>query len=146
MVMKVMSNFFKYCSWSVLVFACHVIILSWITTAPEFFFATLVIIKKLTDNLLTISVIFTWFYKTENIMMQQIHFGSHQTSWNISSAILKVLLLFKACLKSLLSYAINEILSNFMYVFTWLNSVKIPLSLYTLFLYISVVIVLLKLG
>ena len=79
-------------------------------------------------------------------MMQQIDFGSHQTSWNISSAILKILLLFKACLKSLLSYVINEILSNLMYVFTWLNSVKIPLSLYTLFLYISVVIVLLKLG
>ena len=47
----------------------HVMVLSWTTTTPEFFFATLVIIKKLTDDLLTISVTFTWFYKTENIVM-----------------------------------------------------------------------------
>ena len=88
----------KVSSRSVFVFACHVIIL---TTTPEFFFATLVIIiKKLTDDLLTISVTFTWFYKTENIVMQQIEidFGSHHTSWNISSAILKIF--FKAWLNS----------------------------------------------
>ena len=42
-------------SWSVLVFACHVNDSS--TTISEFFFATVVIItKKLTDDLLTISV------------------------------------------------------------------------------------------
>ena len=56
-------------SWSVLIFACYVMILSWTTTTPEFFFATLVIIKRLTDDLLTISVTFTLFYKTENIVM-----------------------------------------------------------------------------
>ena len=44
--MKVKENFFKYCSGSVLGFACHVMILSRATTTPEFFFATLVIIKK----------------------------------------------------------------------------------------------------
>ena len=49
--------------------ACHVMILSWTATTPEFFFAALVIIKKLTDDLLPISATFTWFYKTENIVM-----------------------------------------------------------------------------
>ena len=44
-------------------------ILFWTTTTPEFAFATLVIIKKLTDDLLTKSVAFTWFYKAENIVM-----------------------------------------------------------------------------
>ena len=81
--------------------ATTVTILTWATTTPEFFFATLIIIKKLTYDLLTISVTFTWFYKTENIVMQQIEidFGFHHTSWN-SSAILKILLLFKAWLNS----------------------------------------------
>ena len=47
-----------------LVFACHVMILSWTTTTPEFLFASLVIIEKTywSDDLLTISVTFTWFY------------------------------------------------------------------------------------
>ena len=49
--------------------ATTVTILTWATTTPEFFFATLIIIKKLTYDLLTISVTFTWFYKTENIVM-----------------------------------------------------------------------------
>ena len=35
----------------------------------EFFLATLVIKEKLTDDLLTISVTFIWFYKIENIVM-----------------------------------------------------------------------------
>ena len=58
--------------------------------------------KNLIDDLLTISVTFTWFYKTGNIVMLQIEidFGSHHTSWNISSAILKTLLFFKAWLNS----------------------------------------------
>ena len=68
MVMKVKLNFCKYCSWSVHVFACHVIILFWTTASPELYFATLVIIKKLTDGLLRISVTFTWLYKIENIV------------------------------------------------------------------------------
>ena len=85
-----------------LVFACHVND-SWTTNTLEFFFATVVIItKKLTDDLLTISVTFTWFYKTENIVMWQIEidFGSHHTSWNIGLPILNILLFFKACLNS----------------------------------------------
>ena len=43
--------------------------MSWTATTTELFFATLVIIKKLTDDLLTISVTFTWLYKTEKIVM-----------------------------------------------------------------------------
>ena len=43
-----------------LAFACHVMILSRTATIPEFFFPTLVIIKKNhTDDLLTMSVTFT---------------------------------------------------------------------------------------
>ena len=50
--------------------ACHIMILSWTTATPEFLFATSVIlIKKLTDDLLTISVTFTRFYKIGNILM-----------------------------------------------------------------------------
>ena len=49
---------------------------------------------------MTISVAFTWFYKIENIGMYQIEidFGSHHTSWNIRSAILKIFFFFKAWL------------------------------------------------
>ena len=58
----------KVSSRSVFVFACHVIILnnnySWIFLC---YFSNNK--KKLTDDLLTISVSFTWFYKTENILM-----------------------------------------------------------------------------
>ena len=83
----------KVSSRSVFVFPCHVIILnnnySWI----------FILFWKITD-LLTIFVTFTWFYKAENIVMQQIEidFGSHQTSWNISSAILKIFFILKAWL------------------------------------------------
>ena len=52
MVMKVKENFFKYCSWYVLVFACHVI---WFCLEQQLplnsTLATLVIIKKVTDDL-----------------------------------------------------------------------------------------------
>ena len=48
-------------------FACQVMILSWKTITLKFFFATLVIKEKLTNDLLTISVTFTQFYKIENI-------------------------------------------------------------------------------
>ena len=41
---EVKWNFFKYCSWSVFVFACHVMILSWTVTTPELFYAILVIL------------------------------------------------------------------------------------------------------
>ena len=87
----------KVSSRSVFVFACHVIIrnnsYSWIF---------LCYFSNNFDDLLTISVTFTWFYKPENIVMWQIKidFGSHHTSWNISLAILKVLLFLKACLNS----------------------------------------------
>ena len=61
----------------------------------KFFFAILVI-KQLTDDLLSISVAFTRFYKIENIVMYQIEIDCVPHSfWNISSAILKILLFFK---------------------------------------------------
>ena len=44
-------------------------ILSWKTITLKFFFATLVIKEKLINDLLTISVTFTQFYKIENIVM-----------------------------------------------------------------------------
>ena len=57
----------KVSSRSVFVFTCHVIILnnnySWIFLC---YFSNK---KKLTDDLFSISVTFTWFYKTENIVM-----------------------------------------------------------------------------
>ena len=51
--------------------ACHLMILSWtrITFEFFFFFATLVMKEKLTDNLLTLFVTFIRFYKIENIVM-----------------------------------------------------------------------------
>ena len=64
----------KYCSWSVLVFACHVTILSWTTTTPEFFLCCISNNKKtewwFIDFICNIYLTktFTWFYKTENIM------------------------------------------------------------------------------
>ena len=64
----------KYCSWSVLVFACHVTILSWATTTPEFFLCCISNNKKtewwFIDFICNIYLTktFTWFYKTENIM------------------------------------------------------------------------------
>ena len=58
--------------------------------------------KKITDDLLTISETFTWFYKIENIVMHQIEIdcGSDHTPWNIGSAILKILFFFEAWLNS----------------------------------------------
>ena len=52
-----------------LFFSCHLMILSWKTTTPNFFCYFSNNNKKLTDDSLTISVTFTWFYKTENVVV-----------------------------------------------------------------------------
>ena len=86
-----------------LVFACHTMILSWTTTTPDFFFATLVTIRKnywwFIDYICNIFLIL-WKWKHCDVADWK-YFASHHTSWNISSAILKILLFFKAWLQGL---------------------------------------------
>ena len=79
----------KYCSWSVLVFACHVTILSWTTTTPEFFLCCISNNKKtewwFIDFICNIYLTktFTWFYKTENIMklLRNYSIETEEISW-----------------------------------------------------------------
>ena len=52
---------------------------------------------QITDDLLTKSVTFTWFYKIENNVFNFIKSSQcySNTSWNIISAILKILLFLR---------------------------------------------------
>ena len=76
-------------------FFLHVMLYDSFLEVTEFFFAVLVI-KQLTNDLLTVFVVFTWFYKIENVVIQQIEVGcGPHTSSNISLAIMKISVFFK---------------------------------------------------
>ena len=71
MLMKVSKNSSSKIADLGYFLACHVMILSWATTThgSHWILPCYFIIKQLTNDLLTISVTFTWFHKFENIVI-----------------------------------------------------------------------------